>query len=172
MESCKKIRLIFFQENHIIYALQGTVGIKLSNQGYVLPTVDFLPQESLCPGCSCLSAGGPAHFLCKDRLQQSTSLLKASANLCPKQSMPPKALFSSKLQIPFLSVEIPLPKACVCWAGGRTCPSSAGSAWHPGQRDGQSQGQQRVKAGKSFVLEAANPDQPPPPPFLEKAQWD
>ena len=49
------------------------MGIKLSNQGYVLPTVDFLPQESLCLGCTCLSAGEPAHFLCKDRLQQHKS---------------------------------------------------------------------------------------------------
>ena len=84
-------------------------------------------------------------------------------NLCPKQFMP-KALFSSKLQVPFLSVEIPLSKAYVCWAGGRTCPSSAGSGWHPGQRDGQSWGPAEGESRTSFVLEAANPDRPPPPP--------
>ena len=118
----KKIRLFFFPKKITLFiTLQGTVGSSYQIRGTCYQLwISYLRSHFAL-------AKVDLHTFCAKTGSSSTSPLKASANLCPKQFML-KALFSSKLQVPFLNVEIPLSKACVCWAGGRTCPSSAGSA--------------------------------------------
>lgn len=139
----------FFLRKSYYSHTSGDGGNQVLKSGVCVATVDFLPQEPLCPEAP---TEVPAFY--RKKGSSSTNLLEVNADFCPKQFIL-EALFSSNLQVTFLNVKTPF---CQQRAGLAAQPPQAQPAQPDTRGRGTNSAQDQQRARVRIALSSQLPD--------------